>query len=76
VFYILPGALGLGQISPNFLGLIIIPFPVALAIAILRHNLFDIDTLVNRALVYGALTLGTGLLYIFIVGYVGDLLQA
>jgi len=75
LLYILPGALGLNAVGPNVVGLIVLPYPIAIAIAILRHNLFDIDTLLNRALVYGALTVGTIGIYIFIVGYLGELLQ-
>ncbi len=75
LLYLVPNLLGLKQLDPNLLGLVIIPFPVSLAIAILRHNIFDIDTILNRALVYGTLTLGTILLYILIVGLVADLLN-
>lgn len=73
----LPSAiLGYSLITPNMLGLLILPFPLAIAIAILRYRLFDIDVIINRTLVYGALTVSTMALYAFVVGYIGNLVQA
>jgi len=34
----------------------IVALPTTMAIAILKHRLYDVDVLINRALVYGALT--------------------
>jgi len=37
--------------------------PASIAIAMLRHRLFDIDVIINRALVYGATVAAIGALY-------------
>lgn len=48
---------------------------IAAGIAILRYRLYDIDIIVNRTLVYGALTAGIVALYILLVGAFGTLSQ-
>ena len=53
------------------LGIAFTAFPVAAGIAILRHRLYDIDVVINRALVYGTLTLVLGATYAAIVLLLG-----
>lgn len=38
--------------------------PLAVGVAILRHRLFDVDLLINRALVYGGLSASLALVYV------------
>lgn len=51
-------------------------FPISIGVAILRHKLFDIDLIINRALVYGILSALIIGLYIMIVSVLGILVQA
>jgi signal transduction histidine kinase len=45
--------------------------PLATGIAILKYRLYDIDRLINRTLVYGALTVCIVGIYVLVVGYLG-----
>src|SRR5262249_51349568 len=69
-------ALGHPLISANMLGLLVLPFPLSMAIAILRHRLFDIDTILNRTLVYGGLTGIIVGLYVLIVAMLSTVFQS
>jgi hypothetical protein len=46
-----------------FFDLLLLLFPLSLGFAILRYRLWDIGVLINRTLVYGALTITLGLIY-------------
>ncbi len=56
LYFLANQVFGQPLLSPNALGLVTYPFPLALAIAIWRHQLFDIDLIIRRTLVYTVLT--------------------
>jgi len=64
--YLVPEFLGLPSLGIDVIGLLLLPFPLAVAIAIWRYQLFDINLIIRRTLVYGLLT--AALLLVFFSG--------
>ena len=53
-----------GIVANLAFGWILIGPPIAIGIAVLRYRLYDIDVVINRTLVYGALTVSLALVYL------------
>ncbi|MEM7114714.1 MAG: histidine kinase [Chloroflexota bacterium] len=59
-----------------FLALGPVFIPATVAVALLRYQLWQIDIIINRTLVYGGLSLGIVAVYVLVVGALGMLFQA
>lgn len=70
-------AVGLAATAPPFgmpfewLVLLVVPFPICMTIAILYYRAYDIDLIISRTLVYGALSIGIFVIYAVIAAGLG-----
>jgi two-component system NarL family sensor kinase len=55
-------------------GLAMLPVPFAIAVAVLRHGLWEIDVLISRSIVYAALSAAVIGVYLIAVGLLGRFL--
>ena len=62
--YGVTGARWTWQVGITLLAIGLVGAPIAVGIAISRYRLYEIDTLINRTLVYGALTAALAMLYL------------
>ncbi len=76
-----PGRPGLPRLYEDTLlsgALLALAYPLlaaAVGVAVLRYRLYNIDLLISRTLVYGALTVCIITIYVLVVGYLGTLVQ-
>jgi signal transduction histidine kinase len=69
-------ALLLSVIPDTIFQVVLLFIPVSIAISVLRYRLWDIDILINRTLVYSALTGIIAIAFVIIVGFLSVLVQS
>jgi signal transduction histidine kinase len=69
-------ALVSGVLAAPVFALAVAALPVSVGLAVLQHRLYEVDVLVNRALLYALLTSAVVAVYVLVVGGVGAVLDA
>jgi hypothetical protein len=64
---IVPSAVGLQGAGDVIFAISVVQLPLAVGVAMLRYRLYDVDTLINRTLVYGVVTALLGAAYVGLV---------
>jgi signal transduction histidine kinase len=65
-----------GEITGNLSQIFLITVPIAVGVAVFRYRLYDIDNVINRTLVFGALAAFITAVYVGIVVGIGALVGA
>jgi signal transduction histidine kinase len=73
---LLQSALLASLLSNTAFFVLMLLIPISIAVAVLRYRLYDIDVVINRTLVYGALTASVAGIYILAVGGLGLLFKS
>ena len=60
-------------VPASWANVVVLLVPAGIAVAALRHRLYDLDLLVNRTLVVALLLAGSGIAYVAVVAWVGAL---
>jgi signal transduction histidine kinase len=72
ILWVIPEALGSPPLLPwTVLALTGLPFPILVAVAIVRHGAFDFDVVIRRSLVYGSLTVAVIVVYVVTAAAIG-----
>ena len=72
ILWVIPEALGSPSMLPwTVQALTGLPFPVLVAVAIVRHGAFDFDVVIRRSLVYGSLTVAVIIVYVVTAAAIG-----
>src|SRR5690606_37123055 len=73
LWFVLPeGSSAAMELSISISNLSVLGIAVAAGVAILQHRLYDIDLIINRTIVYAALTVAVAALYVVAVGVLGS----
>jgi signal transduction histidine kinase len=75
ILWVIPEALGSPPLLPwTVEALTGLPFPILVAVAIVRHGAFDFDVVVRRSLVYGSLTVAVIVIYVVTAAAIGAII--
>lgn len=80
---VFPGLSAPGPVDLLYLGLgvpsfeaVLLLAPIPITISMLRYRLWDVDVVINRALVYGFVTLALGLVYVVSIVALGTIFRS